>query len=254
MLLENINCYDKNKFESEFKNHLIYEKLYENYEKLIFVDSLDFLFGLHNKIKRAYKIPLTPRRTLTFSIFDVVPFYYLQYLMELNPEKIYDIGCGCNIFKKYIPNIIGIDVPESKLKCVKNNVDLYDNLDDSFYIKNFEQFESAFAICSLHFYPFSDIRNRVLQFSSLISEGGRGFITLNIARMLEEENEKYSNFNFKFLSDVKYKKSPIILEYLELFVREQLYNLPLNIEVFECSISECFDSYLNGNIRLVFTK
>jgi hypothetical protein len=257
MFLKDINPYDQNKFKSSFKNNPIYQKLYNDHEILIFSDLTNTLFTLYDQIKSGENpIQLTPRKYLSFSVVSVVPFYYLQYLIKLNSGKIYDIGCGWNDFKKYVPNIIGIECNESKNKfnSIKNTIDLYDNLDDCFYEKNFEKFESAFAICSIHFHPFSDIRNRVLQFSSLISKGGMGFIALNVARMLEHEEKKYSNSNFKFLLDHEYQKSPINLEIIELFVRKELYDLPLNIEVFECSISKCFDSFLNGNVRLVFSK
>jgi hypothetical protein len=246
MIQEDINPYNSETFKSFFKTTSTYEHIYKNHDVISFSEDLDIIFNLRTELLKTDLI--TSRRELTFSIFDAVPFYHIQYLLDLNPTNIYDIGCGCNVFKKYIPNIIGIDVPQMKSNIIKNTADIYDPMDDSFFEKNFEKFESAFSICALHFYPFSKIRERVIQFSSLISKGGRGFIGLNAVRMLEAQfNLTHDASNFKSISTEK-------LEQIELFIRKKLYNLPFEIEVFECTISTQFNNYLNGNIRIVFTK
>jgi SAM-dependent methyltransferase len=54
----------------------------------------------------------TPRLSLITAIIPCASFYYLEYLKELQAEKIVDIGCGMNFFKDIVPNVIGIDTDE----------------------------------------------------------------------------------------------------------------------------------------------
>lgn len=251
MIQEDINPYNSKDFKLKFESSSLYKKIYDDHDLISYEDNLnifDFkkLLDIDPESLNNTKIYLTPRRWLSFSIFDAVSLYYLQYLMDVNPSKIYDVGCGSNSFKKYIPNIVGIDVPHSKNKLIKNTADCYDDslIDDSFYVNNFEKFDSAFSICSLHYFSLQNIRERVIQFSSLISKGGRGYIALNISRMLE----CYLGVNE--LSKPSHTK----INQIDVFVRKKLYNLPFKIEVFESTIKKEYDNYLNGNVRIVFTK
>lgn len=271
MIQENINPYNEKKFKLEFESSLLYKQIYNDFDIISYKDDTDSfkfkkLLGYDQESfkkifedeRESFKFlghvlefieeTITPRGWLSFSIFDAVPLYYLKYLTDLNPAIIYDIGCGCNIFKKYIPNIQGIDIPALKNDLIKNYADIYDDslINNSFYVNNFEKFDSAFSICSLHFYSLLDIRKRVIQFSSLISKGGRGFIALNIARMLEC-CLKVESIDFS-----KLKANQI--NQIDQFVRKELYNLPFKIEVFESYITKGQDNWLNGNVRIVFTK
>lgn len=234
MYQQNVNPYNPKKYEEYFKTTDLYQILSKDYDVVSFDDDVNIINGL------------TTRSILSLSIFDAASFYYLQYLMDLNPSKIYDIGCWSNLFKKYIPNLIGIDVLAAR-NYNDSNADLYLKINNSFYEENFEKMEAAFAINSLHFYPIKKIRERVIQFSSLISKGGRGFITFNAAIMLERQVKSRIRLNSKLISRSKIKK-------IENFVRKELYNLPFQIEVFECSITRELDACLTGNIRIVFTK
>jgi hypothetical protein len=232
MIQEDINPYNPEEFEKYFEKTSLYKKISNDYNVISFDSCPDF-----------YK-HYTYRSVLSLSIFDASPLYYLQYLIDSNSLKIHDIGCASNIFKKYIPNIIGVDVPDAKYEFKDHNADIYVEIDNFFYEKYFEKIESAFSINSLHFYPISKIRDRVLQFSSLITKGGIGFISLNIARMVESELRLPSSKTF----------SPKKIKEIENFIRRQLFNLPFKIEVFECLLDKQFDSSLNGNVRIVFTK
>ena len=92
-----INKYDQIKFEEKFKKTDLYNILKQDY------DILSFDYHYKEKSPTPREIEGTKK-----SKFSVVPFYYLNFLTDVNPKKIYDLGCGWNIFKKYIPNIIGI--------------------------------------------------------------------------------------------------------------------------------------------------
>jgi hypothetical protein len=193
--------------------------------------SFDFNYQFDRKGKREQEGSVKSQTK-----FSVVPFYYLKFLTEANPTNIYDLGCGWNIFKKYIPNIIGLDIR------VENNVfhaDIQDFVDDD-YIKDHQNyFESVFSICALHFIPLSNIRQRVLDFGSMIKDGGRGFLTLNYMRMLERE----TMWNVSIEDHVL----------LEEQIRNELSALPFNLDVFEVDLS-LLNNPMDGNIRMVIRK
>jgi SAM-dependent methyltransferase len=247
MIQTDINLYNKEKFSNLFKKTDLYKKIENDYDLINFDNREYLLFKLQKQIHLARV--LSPRKELNFRIFDAVPFYYLNYLSENNPDKIYDIGCGFGEFKKYVPNIVNIDhTGAKKFEFIKDNVvDLYDDLNENFYLKNLESFESAFAINSIHYNPLIDIRKIIIRFSSLILKGGKGFVALNTARMIEKEIECYGKqrLNQRGFSDLK-------IETIENFVRSELFDLPFKIEVFE--FIPHYDCYLNGNVRIVFSK
>jgi len=103
MYQEDLNPYNSSEYEKFFKTTLLYKKISKNYDLVSFDNDLMQIIN-----------GLTTRTVLSLSILDAAPFYYLQYLTDLNPSKIYDIGCRANLFKKYVPNLIGIDVLAEK--------------------------------------------------------------------------------------------------------------------------------------------
>ena len=223
-MLANINSYDKKTFLHEFSNTEIYSKLKEDFDILVFdYHGIPDCFGLGSNSE------MTPRQYFGTSMFSCVPFYYLNYLTKHNPQVIYDLGCGWNIFKKYIPNIIGIGAEEAGDKFYGDICDIV----DADYVANHQNtFESVFSINALHFRPLSELRKIVSEFSSMISSGGRGFLTLNLQRMIDLDPQKY--------------------EY-ETYIRSELDNFIFVYEVFDVELST-IDSYMDGNIRMVIHK
>jgi len=100
--------------------------------------------------------------------FSITPFYYLKFLEEINPKSIADIGCGWNIFKKYIPNITGFDVMGS-------NADVIAHYNEDFIVKYYQKFDAAFAI-NIQTVTWDTIGKHILEFSKIIKPGGRGFL------------------------------------------------------------------------------
>jgi len=221
-----INKYDQNKFQEYFQKTSIYHQLLEDFDIL----SFEYHFQPRSK--------WTPRqnnadRNLPTK-FSVVPFYYLDYLVNANPVEIYDIGCGWNIFKKYIPNIIGVGAESLDSGIFYG--DKFDHFDDDYVLGHQNYFESVFSINALHFCPLSKIRQRVLDFSSIIRPGGKGFLALNCKRMMEVEH--IDEFH--------------IVE-IENQIRTDLYTLPFELEVFEVDLST-LDNWMDGNIRMIIKK
>jgi hypothetical protein len=224
--MNNLNPYNEVKFEQQFKLTNTYQQVVKDFDVICFSDN-------HN-----YEaIRGTPREwygtKIRRSVFSLVPFYYISYLTQHNPTKIYDIGCGWNIFKKYIPNIIGI--AGEKPDTMDYHGDEYGWVDERYIQDHQGYFESAFSINSLHFVHLTHIRQRVLDIVSMIAPGGRLFLSLNLARMIEVDPK----FNGWSMQDV------------DTWVRNQLDNMPFTYEVFECTYFENKDEFLNGNIRMV---
>ena len=225
-MLENLNPYNQLVFESSFSKTDLYKKIKQDYKIVSFSK-----FFSDNKITNA-----TPRQMYGESWFSVTSFYYLHWLLEKNPTTIFDLGCGWNIFKKYIPNIVGIGAEPVDDKFYY--ADQHDYVDADFVQGHQEYFESVFSINSLHFVELSELQNQIKNFYSMIAPQGRGFLALNLWRMVERENSQIKNYS--------------IVD-LEKYVRTQLYNLNIDFLVVDIDF-KIPDEWMDGNIRLVMQK
>lgn len=226
----NINPYNQEMFEREFVKTPLFQTLKQDFDIISFDYSYDF-----------FNCPeLTPRQQegqqIQISKFSAVPFYYINWLTEQNPKQIYDLGCGWNIFKKYIPTVIGIG-PEPKDSGYFYG-DIHDLVDSDFITHHQNYFESVFSINSLHFQPLTCLRKTVLDFISMIAPNGYGFLTLNCQRMLDREPT-----NLNTLSKFE----------LENYIRTELSNIPVDYKVFDVDLTR-IDNPMDGNIRLVCHK
>jgi hypothetical protein len=175
------------------------------------------------------------------TVFSMVPFFYLRKLLEKNPETIYDLGSGWNIFKKYIPNIIGI----SPTNETDNYSDIHDIIDAEFISNHQDYFESIFSICALNFRPLTDLKLVVQEFASMIAPGGRGFLALNIMRMIEHTPRVLIEKEFG-------KVAPSKREYSE-YTQKVLSDINLNYLIIDVDLTVP-DEYMDGNIRIVIEK
>ena len=168
--------------------------------------------------------------------FSITPFYYLKFLEEINPESIADIGCGWNIFKKYIPNITGFDV-------LGSNADVIEKYDHDFIVKYTQKFDAAFAInaCTV---TWETIGKFIIDFSKIIKPGGRGY--LGIPAMFPLLLTPSDWYNSKGLSP--YDPKPLS-EYIDRIITD----LELNILSLESRV-DFFQDMLShdGDIRVVF--
>jgi hypothetical protein len=225
--MNNINEYIKEEFFIKFKNSDIAINIEKDFDVLTWEKNFN------------YPNDLTPRERFGnknfVTSFSMVPFYYINYLLEKSPETIYDLGCGWNIFKKYIPNIVGIgaELPESTYY----HADIPDIVDDDFICGHQDYFDSVFSINALHFTSLYNLRKVVSDFSSMIKKNGRGFLALNLMRMIERTDLKILDNSFDYDS----------------YIREELSLLSHNYLVFDIDLTMKDDS-MDGNIRLVIEK
>jgi hypothetical protein len=147
------------------------------------------------------------------------------------------------MFKKYVPQIVGIS-PD-----VEGDPNYYgdshDFFDQNFVMYNEGQFESAISICSLHYSPLSQVKEIVENFVSIVSPGGRGYIALDLAPMLQREDAEVLDGLFGTPDPSYYE--------VDDYVRDQLSNLPCKYLVFDLDSMEYMNE-LDGTVRIVFEK
>jgi len=177
-------------------------------------------------------------------VFDIVPHYYIKYLLEISPNTILDIGCGENIFKKIYPNIVGMD-SDSKAKS-----DLFDHFDQDFVNGHVNVFDAVITINTVHFTAVTDIQQQLKWIHQILKPGGRAFVSTNLETWLMHTSKDCVLDLFPGVPDFY-----AVLNY----VHQQAVDTGLNFLVMDypaLSISEdstIRDEY-NGNLRWVFTK
>lgn len=224
-----INRYNPEKFKNYFVTTELYKKLQKDHEFLTFGHALSDM----------WPADITTRQSIACGHFSVIAFYYLEFLTNQNPSVIYDLGCGWNIFKKYIPNIIGIGEEDPKSQYYFG--DIHGRVDQNYVEQHQNYFESLFSINALHFRPLRELRQIALEFISMMKPDSYGFLAINLSRMYERDYEKFKNYS---------------QEEIENFVRGKLSDLPVDYKVFEINLTPAWrlDSDMDGNIRLVVHK
>jgi hypothetical protein len=230
--MHNLNEYNQEEFEEQFKETELFQKIKKNFDLVIW-DKHAMPFNMHP----------TLRQTLGIRICTLASFYYLQFLLEKNPDSIFDIGCGWNLFKKFIPEIVGIS-PDVETDPSYYG-DSHDFFDQNFVMYNEGQFESAMSICALNYAPLTQIKEIVEGFVSLVSPGGRGYIALDISPMLQREDADVLNELFGTADPSYYE--------IDDYVRDQLSNLPCKYLVFDLDSMEYMNE-IDGTVRIVFEK
>jgi hypothetical protein len=278
--MENINPYNKIEFQKIFTNTEIYKKLEQNFGSQNLVWDKFVLPAIINSAPIWRTIAETPRASVP-TIFSASVFYYLLPLLEIDYDLIYDLGCGDNMFKPYIPRLIGIgaewsdyhrvkdsswpniknrrefdDLPERiKHECIHvhkisidDNIchgDISDSFNDTFVLAHQEYFQSIFSICALHFHPLHLLKKIVLDFASIIKVGGRGFLSVNLKRMIEIESTQFLLQQFSTIN-------PSRSQY-EQYVRKELSSTNLKFLILDIDLT-LIDEGLDGNVRLVFER
>jgi hypothetical protein len=242
------NGYDEDQYKLDFVNHSIYTEIIKKDQlfhriKLRF-DS--FFYPLEFYAVPSNNALITVRlAALQLSCFSIAPIYYLDFLLEKNPTKIIDIGCGANVFKRIIPCIHGIDP-------VPNNpyADEVGSFDDEFSHTHKDEYESVFSINAVHFISLIDFEKRILEFINIVKPGGRGFVTFNMARMLERTN--YNDRQKLFNTPIPDPQA--LTDYVNLVVQQITQNTTTKFLLVDLFIDKELDEIMNGNIRLVFEK
>jgi hypothetical protein len=78
-------------------------------------------------------------------------------------ESVIDIGCGCNIFKKYLPNVVGIDP-------VYAEADYMTTLED---FTTDKKFNVAFCLGTIQYGTLDDVKNQISKVIQLLTPKAR---------------------------------------------------------------------------------
>jgi hypothetical protein len=224
-MIENIRPYNEAEFKKTFVETDIYKQLVNDFHTVTFKKNFD-----------PFKTPRQQYGEGFRTVFTACIFYYIEYLTKHNPKEIYDLGCGWNIFKKYIPEVIGVaGEPES----VSNYYgDMNDYIDDQYIENHRDYYESVMCLGTLNFLPIKDFRKIVTGFVSMIKTGGHGLLTLNIGPMIQCDNSGFEGFE-----PANYEK----------YIRKELVDVDCEFEVVDVDLT-VMSEMMNGNVRLVCHK
>lgn len=171
LIMTNYQHYNKEEFEHEFKQSDIYKELINDYQ------------NVEESIPQPDTWQNFPRRVhaANESTFYYITFYYLKLLLETNPKKILDVGSGGNYFKKYIPQIVGMD-PDTRFSEVSDVVGSYST---EFVNNNLQRYDSAMTIGALHAVSLISLPDVINEFGTIIKSGGRGYFAVNLRRPMQ---------------------------------------------------------------------
>jgi hypothetical protein len=123
-------------------------------------ENIDFMFRFMSETAEAAEVRLKH-----------LPHSGLSLVDKIQPnETVIDIGCGHHIFKKYIPNIVGIDPVYS---AADHQVTLQD-------FKTDQKFNVAFCLGSLHYGEYEDIASQITKVVDLLTPSARIYWRFNI--------------------------------------------------------------------------
>jgi hypothetical protein len=220
--MKNLNPYNRDIFQKEFEATDTYSALAKRYDVVSFEKFIENMVHMY----------ATPRQQISLSHVSAVPWYYLNYLDT--QQQVVDLGCGCNFFKPYFSNFVGIGAESDPDQFFG---DAHDFVDDVFFKGHVNAYHSVFSINSLHYRPLEDLRELCINFANMISPKGKGFLALNAMRMLRRSQ------TLRYLSN----------QALDEWIRQQFDNFPVDIEVLDIDLSVP-GAYIDGNIRVVFSK
>ena len=214
--MTNYQNYNKDEFLKEFSQTEIYKKLTQHYRHMFSdQDDVDIEFNIGEKFHRS---GAEDELICMYS-----QFYYLGIIQENNPEVIADVGCGGNLIKKSIPNVIGFDKTQF--------ADHYEWFDEKFIDNHYQEFSSAFSVNAIHFVSLIEFANRINDFGKVIKPNGLGFVTFNLARMIERTHPH----EFAKIFDLS---RPVTLRDYRLYIVNQLKNVKYNLLLVDILIED----------------
>lgn len=135
--------------------------------------------------------------------------------------KIIDVGCGYNIFKKYFPNLIGIDPANS-------NADILTTIEN---YQTDQKFDVALCLGSLHFGTREKVKSQIDKLNVLLKNKSSIYWRCNPGHHDHDDNEclslKFFPWSFeimeKWSNQYKFNIKEMCIEKHALYDRERIY-------------------------------
>ena len=126
----------------------------------------------------------------SYKITSLEPFYYIWQVQQTAQDRtVLDYGCGPNEFKKFWPNMYGVD----RLSFSNGSFfGLPDKVSNNFIHDNRQTFFGIVAICSLHFVEKNAIIKDMNKLLERLSSGCRAYMTFNTERISEASKDAFS--------------------------------------------------------------
>lgn len=232
----------KAEFLSNFNNSWYHLSIVEKYgNHIVFVPT----------VADAKKLLPRTRELTAFMFTDI--FWYIDILLDgEGPHKVYDIGCGHDIFKKILKpkaDVIGLDPNFS-------DPDVKGKFEGTFEQSHQNQIQRAMSINALHFRPIIEFTDILTRYSQLIIPQGRALITFNIIRFLEH-TDKSKLFQLFGTDVIHSDNSSKAFDYIENEIATFKTRHRESIDVILVDINrsrQTFDEHMDGNIKLIFDK
>lgn len=213
--------------ESEIRNFPFLEQKLEDY--------YDFFIKDDENISE-----ITPRGFHDYRVAFKEIYYYISWLYDNNPKSVIDVGAGNDLFKKWFPNIVSMDIHKTL------NYDYNNWLDHDFCVSHSEQFDCGMALNSLHFGTLEQIIKNINNAMSIIKENGRFLFTLNITHVTKDS---YSPNALRLKDD----DIQVILQSLVVKIKKLPYKLIL-MDIPTFTKAKRTLSHINGDIRFILEK
>lgn len=205
----NYQHYNKFTYLDKFYKSKIYKQLCQQYQYFCSDKSDLDKTNLYKSPQGSHRFELEDQGICVFS-----QFYYLDILQATNPASLADVGCGGNLIKKYIPNVTGFDITAE--------ADYQELFDDEFVENHASEFDSAFAVNSIHYISLLEFANRINKFGGIIKPGGLGFVTFNLQILISHTKIH----EFAKIFDLS---RPITTNDYRNYIKSQLKNIKYNI-------------------------
>lgn len=250
-----INGIDYEKFFEDFKKTSVYQKIEKDFDEVLCTNQTSPLIDLRMKAGITFRELYGKTNYVVGgkTSISIVTLYYLKFLLEKNPEKIHDLGCGWNIWKRYYPNIIGIDGDSNN-----SYADIHRRFDDKFVNDYFESIESLMCVnMNIGIVPgshkygcetctYENYSHQVEYLLKVLKPGGRAYFAISRHGMIKYTPEDWfakNNINWYDYDLIKNK------------MLNDIKKLPIDILSFDCELDmkESFPAF-DGCVRLVFEK
>ena len=238
MIDNHINGFDKKQWQDSIRTKPYWPVLKQMQEQGYKLD--------HNALYRGDSFKtLTPRERYFYPTFHTNSLYYIDAVQAQKPQQVFDIGCGMNVWKKFYDNIIGVD-PQDPRADIRLD---FDRFKQAYIESAYGLVDSCISIGTMNmFVSIKHLLQNLCEFIKCTKIGYRGYVTINLCGMMSRGTPKEHK---EELFGVSNPDAEQVSKYCNAIVEE----LPgISIIIYDNFITDKFNEYMDGNLRLVFER